>query len=683
MKLLTTQHRRSFFCAKPAITNTSHTTNGGTSSLTEDRSITRLGCNIVKVFHGDVSLCSPSARDGSCGEDSPIKTCVLTKRRRIASDSDEEPDKVPAKNCETSVGKKLAKFKADVSERASSSPPAPRQSPKKEAVTEDTTDKSQGKVKQSCLEYNPDKGSYDPIQDASWRHGDKVPYLALAQTLEKIENVSARLKMIEILSNYFRSVIVLSPDDLLASIYLCLNKLAPAYEAYVVLTDSSQRTSDGFKKLPDQIMYPYAEPYDLQKTGIELGIAETTLIRTIAQSTGRSVAQVKSDVADTGDIGIVAEQSRGNQRMMFQPARLTVRAVFDKLLEIATLGGKAVSTTGTYSFYLRWLLALALACATTPPEQSYPPSVLNAAKGVPAETFKTRLDELALIIKTTYCTRKRKDATESDIKVQVCVYMFDLMYLNGESLVRRPLSDRRRLLREHFVPVEEEFQLAISIDTTTMEEVQDFLEESVKGNCEGLMVKTLEADATYEIAKRSRNWLKLKKDYLEGVGDTLDLVVLGAYLGRGKRVGTYGGFLLACYDQDSEEYQSICKIGTGFTDDDLAKHTQVLKERVIPKPRPYYRYDLSHEPDHWFDASQVWEVKCADLSLSPVHRAAIGIVDHEKGISLRFPRFLRVREDKSAEEATTATQVAEMYTNQDQVKNQGLGSTKVMEEDFY
>nr|CAD7575313.1 unnamed protein product [Timema californicum] len=314
------------------------------------KSISRLGCKIVKLFHDDVSLCSPSARDGSCGEDSPIKTRVLTKRRRIASDSDEETDKVPAKNCETSVGKKLAKFKADVSESAISSPPGPRQSPRKEAVTESTTDKSQGKVKQPCLEYNPDKGSYDPIQDASWRHGDKVPYSALARTLEKIENVSARLKMIEILSNYFRSVIVLSPDDLLASIYLCLNKLAPAYE------------------------------------GIELGIAETTLIRTIAQSTGRSVAQVKSDVADTGDIGIVAEQSRGNQRMMFQPARLTVRAVFDKLLEIATLEGKA---------------ALALACATTPPEQSYPPGVLNAAKGVPAETFKTRLDELALIIKTT------------------------------------------------------------------------------------------------------------------------------------------------------------------------------------------------------------------------------------------------------------------------------------------
>jgi len=118
---------------------------------------------------------------------------------------------------------------------------------------------------------------------------------------------------------------------------------------------------------------------------------------------------------------------------------------------------------------------------------------------------------------------------------------------------------------------------------------------------------------------------QLKKDYLAGVGDSLDLVVVGGYYGKGKRTNVYGAFLLACYDGDSEEYQTICKIGTGFSEEMLQSHYDMLK----PLEQTKLRSDIKAggaKPDVWFEPQIVWEVLTADLSLSPVYTAAHGLV---------------------------------------------------------
>ncbi|KAL8658433.1 MAG: hypothetical protein Q9226_001001 [Calogaya cf. arnoldii] len=269
-------------------------------------------------------------------------------------------------------------------------------------------------------------------------------------------------------------------------------------------------------------------------------------------------------------------------------------------------------------------------------------------------------------------TRKRKDVKVEDVKVKVCVFAFDMLFYNGEAVVEKPLRERRELLQQAFAPVEGEFAFAQYGDTSDLDEIQTLLDESVKASCEGLMVKMLDTDESgYEPSKRSRNWLKVKKDYLTGIGDSLDLVVLGAYYGRGKRTSVYGAFLLACYNESKQRYESVCNIGTGFSEAILEELHSTLSEITIEKPKPFYLHSTvpKDQPDVWFEPRVVWEVKTADLTLSLRYKAgaeALGDVS-EKGISLRFPRFLKVREDKKPEQATESRMVVELYRKQENV----------------
>ncbi|VDM30460.1 unnamed protein product [Hydatigera taeniaeformis] len=714
-------------------------------------------------------------------------------------------------------------------------------------------------------EFDPTKESFDPVKDACWRLNEPVPYIAFAKTLWCIESISSRLKIIEILSNFFRSVGVLSPKDLPACIYMSINRLGPSYE------------------------------------GLELGIGETLLIKALTLTTGASNVRIKSEFNRLGDLGAVAAAIKSRQQTMFKPKPLTLQQVFERLKEIALMAGNAsqakkvkliqsllVACCECEAKYLirslqgklriglaeqSVLTALGQAVALTPfhsiqallaDGQPLTPSVLttNWKTKSGAEAWKAYSEEVVGHVKQAYAqcpnyekivqslledgpndvhkkccivpgipirpmlaypthgvtevlkrfdqadftceykydgeraqihllldgsvrvysrnqedttskypdivnsmvvnvlqnakltdeackllssisgtvqegnssvttfildseavawdvnvaqilpfqvlsTRRRKDVQEEDVVVRVCIFVFDLLYLNGVPLTDQPFRKRRELLsclymeeswyssrhQQHgilqgrftaliiildecaviyfglpdvvviayghsnvvhrlaFPTLPGKFMFATSLDSSDTDEIARFMDESIKGNflrnCEGVMVKTLDKDATYEIAKRSRNWLKLKKDYLEGVGDTLDLVV-----------------------------------GTGLKDEDLAKLSDFFKDHTIPSAKTYYQYTKNLEPDHWFEPVQVWEVKAADISISPAHKAAAGMADPEKGLSLRFPRFLRVREDKRPEEATTAAQVYEMYRDQEHIKNADK-LDEPNEEEFY
>jgi len=277
-------------------------------------------------------------------------------------------------------------------------------------------------------------------------------------------------------------------------------------------------------------------------------------------------------------------------------------------------------------------------------------------------------------------TRGRKNIVEEDIKVQVCIMPFDCMFYNGESYVSKDLETRRARLKTMLNEKEGKVMYAVGRDFNELkeEEIQAFLDESIAGSCEGLMLKTLNDNAAYMPSKRSLNWLKLKKDYIDGMGDSLDVVPIGAFYGKGKRHGSYGAFLLAVYDPENEEFQTVCKAGTGFSDEDLKTHYEFFKSRTLVKPDSNYNVDEKMTPDVWLEACQVWEIKAADLSISPVHTAAMGIKADGKGIGLRFPRFLRIRDDKQPEDATAAEQIVDMFEAQ-AVISKGAGGD---EDDF-
>ena len=338
----------------------------------------------------------------------------------------------------------------------------------------------------------------------------------------------------------------------------------------------------------------------------------------------------------------------------------------------------------------------------------------------------------------TLTGRARKDVELGSVTVNVCLYAFDLMFLNGEPLLDRPMRARRALLRSLFVEVPRQFTWVQSMDATSDDgdAISDFFRGAVNEKCEGIMVKVLDSGtvevqveeavkdksngkaeakteaktrrkpllATYEPDKRLDSWLKVKKDY-GATSDTLDLVPVAAWHGMGRKAKWWSPILMAVRNEETGSLEAVTKCMSGFSDafykenrafyddaggdgddddnddDDVddddcddenedgkekedKKDTNVKTANNTRRTKPAYVDYYGPEPDVWFEPKEVWEMAFADITLSPTYTAAIGLVSEARGLSLRFPRFLRKRPDKGIDEASTSTFLANLYRKQ-------------------
>ncbi|KAJ4348448.1 uncharacterized protein N0V89_009822 [Didymosphaeria variabile] len=330
----------------------------------------------------------------------------------------------------------------------------------------------------------------------------------------------------------------------------------------------------------------------------------------------------------------------------------------------------------------------------------------------------------------TLANRARKDVVIGSVTIDVCLFSFDLMYLNGEELLDRPFRERRNLLRSLFVEIPHHFTWVKSMDATSadVEAVQAFFKSALDIKCEGIMVKILDnlpnpdllddndihtestpapptpkkkkgakskaskdtsnTDtapdepakshgrrkallSTYEPDKRLDSWLKVKKDY-NTTSETLDLIPIAGFHGSGRKAAWWSPILLAIRNAETGQLEAVTKCMSGFTDAfykaNRAKYDKDDSEcvNVIGGKPSYVEYNGgAGTPDVWFEPQEVWEVAFADLTLSPTYTAAIGLVSEDRGLSTRFPRFLKVREDKGIDEATEAGYLAELYRKQE------------------
>ncbi|HDN01759.1 MAG TPA: ATP-dependent DNA ligase [Candidatus Bathyarchaeota archaeon] len=570
-----------------------------------------------------------------------------------------------------------------------------------------------------------------------------MKFSLLSQYFKKLEETSSRLDMIAILSDLLRKA---DPSEIDKVVYLCMAQLKPPY------------------------------------TGVELGMGEKLIMRSIAMATGKPVEEVSKLYKEIGDLGSVAEKL-----VTWQGAGLEVSEVYERLLKIAETSGEgaikrkvellaslikdcspleavylvrfvdgklrlgagdatimealSLAKTGTRKLKARIELKYnycsdlglvarkfmekgisgleeikitpgipvrpALAERLQSPEEiikkigkcsveakydgfrcqvhkdgetveifsrrlertthMFPEIVKGARKQIAAEQAIIEGEALAYNEDTgefypfqVTIQRKRKYGVEEMAKeYPLKLFCFDLLYLDGEDYTRKPYITRfnklLEILREGEVLVPAE-----RIITDDPKELHDYFMKLIERGLEGIVAKRL--NSPYQAGARNFNWIKLKRSYRGKLADTIDVVIIGYFKGRGKRAKFGVGALLgAVYDKETDTFKTVAKIGSGLTEEQLTKLNEIFQDIKMDHKPP--RVDSLIEPDVWVQPKLVFTVKADEITRSPVHTC--GKEGDQPGYALRFPRVEGwIREDKAPEDATTVKEIIEMYEQQ-------------------
>lgn len=254
---------------------------------------------------------------------------------------------------------------------------------------------------------------------------------------------------------------------------------------------------------------------------------------------------------------------------------------------------------------------------------------------------------------------------EKSLEIPLVMFIFDILELNGKSLVNTPYQERRKILEENFKD-NEYFRLATRLVSDDSEEINKFFEKSIEDGCEGVVAKNTSSESVYRAGARGWLWIKFKRDYQKELADSMDLVVIGAFNGHGRRAGAYGALLMASYNEETQEYESFTKLGTGFSDDVLFSLPKMLYE--LKEDHKPAMVNSKMIPDVWFYPQIVMEIQGAEITVSPIHTCAYGKIEKDSGLALRFPRLVKIRDDKKADDATTTNEIIELYKMQKKTK---------------